>query len=100
MKLTHCLQCNRLLREKQRTFCSIKCANASRAGKAVYVRTGWVEKFMKDLRIDSLTLPAQPNICVHFGCGRTLTRQEELCGSKCEVHMGCVKADPTKHVNI
>jgi len=30
--------------------------------------------------------PGEPEVCMHFGCGKTLTLQERLCGKKCAEH--------------
>jgi hypothetical protein len=44
--------------------------------------------------------PTEPVICSHFGCGKTLTMQENLFGKKCIDHPKDQHQDPVKIIKF
>ena len=40
-----------------------------------------------------LKVPPEPAICKEFGCGKHLTREEQLCGDHCSKHAKKVDVD-------
>jgi len=66
--------------------------------------TNWEISFReKEKEMLQLTLAEsenhEPEVCSHFGCGRTLTNQEKLFGNKCIHHSININNDRQKSKN-
>lgn len=57
---------------------------------------------MNELHCYMLSLPGEPQVCKHFGCGRVLTIRERLFGEKCIDHSieNISRVGPEKKVKI
>lgn len=67
------------------------------------MRLGGNHKFRPDkYELEELQVaphPTEPVCCSHFGCGRTLTLQEQLAGDRCVNHQRRKQQDITLIIN-